>query len=289
MSIGRIGAARTCHGLVVILNITSSRADQIASCYVTVTCQCIGHDFYFTSGERFFGDETMWKQATMGAAALLIGGSMMVYAQQQPGNPTAPAATQPQQPAAQAPAAQQPPQNAGGWRQGGWRHVSPQDLAAFADARIAALHAGLELTADQEKNWPAFEQALRDMSKMRIARIEERQKRISEPRDQNQTPPNPIERLQRRADAMTTRGTALKHLADAAAPLYQSLDDAQKHRFLVLARVLRPHERHQAMWRGRFGDDERRGMDGEFRHHRFGDHDMRDQRRGAEEDYRGPL
>ena len=226
----------------------------------------------------------MWKQAAIGAAALLIGGSMMVYAQQQPGNPGA-------APAAQPPAAPQPVQPAPHvveWRQGGWRHASPQDLAAYADARIAALHAGLELTADQEKNWPAFEQALRDMSKMRIARIEERQKRMSEPRDQS-TPPNPIERLQKRADAMTTRGTALKHLADAAAPLYQSLDDAQKHRFLVLAHALRPHERHQTMWRGRFGDGERRGMEGEFGHHRFGDHDMRDLRRGAEEDYRGPL
>jgi zinc resistance-associated protein len=234
----------------------------------------------------------MWKQAAMGAAALLIGGSMMVYAQQQPGNPAAPAATQPQQPAAQPPAAQPPAQNAGEWRRGGWRHASPQDLAAFADARIAALHAGLELKADQEKNWPAFEQALREMSKMRIARIEERQRRMSEPRDQqpNQTPPNPIERLQKRADAMTTRGTALKRLADAAAPLYNSLDDAQKHRFLVLAHALRPHARRQAMWRGRFGDGERRrGMEGEFGHHRFGDHDMRDQRRGDQEDYRGPL
>ena len=231
----------------------------------------------------------MWKQAAIGAAALLIGGSMMVYAQQQPGNPGM--ASPPQPPAAQQPAAQQPAQNAG-WRQGGWRHTSPQDLAAYADARIAALHAGLELKADQEKNWPAFEQALREMSKMRIARIEERQKRMSEPRDQqpSQTPPNPIERLQKRADAMTTRGAALKRLADAAGPLYQSLDDAQKHRFMVLARVLRPHERHHEMWRGRSGDRmQRPGMEGEFGHHRFGDHGMRDQRRGEEEDYRGPL
>ena len=226
----------------------------------------------------------MWKQAAIGAAAMLIGGSMMVYVQQQPGNPGMVTAPQPPQAAPQ-----QPAQNVGGWRQGGWRHASPQDLAAYADARIAALHAGLELRADQEKNWPAFEQALRDMSKMRIARIEERQKRMSEPRDQQPTQLNPIERLQKRADAMTTRGTALKHLADAAAPLYQSLDDAQKHRFMVLARVLRPHERHHEMWRGRFGDGERRGMEGEFGHHGFGDHDMRDLRRGAEEDYRGPL
>ena len=35
-----------------------------------------------------------------------------------------------------------------------WR-PNAEDIAAFGDARIAALHAGLKLTAEQEKNWPA--------------------------------------------------------------------------------------------------------------------------------------
>ena len=34
---------------------------------------------------------------------------------------------------------------------------SPEDRAAFLDARIAALKAGLELSAEQEKNWPPLE------------------------------------------------------------------------------------------------------------------------------------
>ena len=34
---------------------------------------------------------------------------------------------------------------------------SAEDISAFMDARIAALKAGLRLTPDQEKNWPAFE------------------------------------------------------------------------------------------------------------------------------------
>jgi len=45
------------------------------------------------------------------------------------------------------------------------------DMAAFTDARIAALKAGLELTPDQAKNWPPFEQALRDMAQLRIQRM----------------------------------------------------------------------------------------------------------------------
>jgi hypothetical protein len=35
---------------------------------------------------------------------------------------------------------------------------------------------------------------------------------------------------------MGQRAAALKKLADAAGPLYKSLDDAQKHRFVMLAR-----------------------------------------------------
>ena len=41
------------------------------------------------------------------------------------------------------------------------RHrLSVADVSAFADARIAALKAGLQLTSDQAKNWPQFEQAV---------------------------------------------------------------------------------------------------------------------------------
>jgi hypothetical protein len=40
--------------------------------------------------------------------------------------------------------------------------MSAEDISAFGDARIAALHAGLKLTAEQEKLWPPVESALRD-------------------------------------------------------------------------------------------------------------------------------
>jgi hypothetical protein len=41
----------------------------------------------------------------------------------------------------------------------GYHRPSAADVSAFADARIAALKAGLQLTPDQAKNWPPFEQA----------------------------------------------------------------------------------------------------------------------------------
>jgi hypothetical protein len=108
-------------------------------------------------------------------------------------------------------------------------------MAAFTDARIAALKAGLELTPDQAKNWPPFEQALRDMAQLRIQRMQARQAG-------DQTPPaSPFDRLSRRADNMAKAGAALKKVADAGTPLFQSLNDDQKDRFKMLAHMLRPH------------------------------------------------
>ena len=120
-----------------------------------------------------------------------------------------------------------------------WR-PNAADITAFADARIAALHAGLELTPEQQKHWPAVESAMRDMAKQRAERFAARQ--------DAQKPADPIARMTRRAEAMESRGAALKKLATAAGPLYQSLNDAQKHRFVVLARLA---GRHGGGWYGR--------------------------------------
>src|SRR5580692_12315443 len=48
---------------------------------------------------------------------------------------------------------------------------SREDAGAFLEARIAALHAGLQLTPEQERLWPAFEQAYRERGKLRIAGV----------------------------------------------------------------------------------------------------------------------
>jgi hypothetical protein len=131
------------------------------------------------------------------------------------------------------------------------RKLSADDMRAFADARIAALHAGLALRSDQEKNWSPFEQALRTAAKDRIDRIQARQAA-----GDGQQASDPVERLKRLADAMSKRGAALKQIADTAAPLYQSLDDAQKNRFRILARF---GHHHHMRWRHRFeqrGDED---------------------------------
>jgi zinc resistance-associated protein len=153
--------------------------------------------------------------------------------------------------------AQQPMRDAAGEAAHRWR-PSAEDISAFTDARVAALRAGLKLTPVQEKNWPAFERAYRDMAKLRAERMKVRMdERASKANSQQQTDNvNPIERLQKRADAMTARGAALKHLADAAGPLYQTLDDGQKHRFVILSKL--GHHHRVAFGRMHHGDQAHR-------------------------------
>jgi zinc resistance-associated protein len=205
-------------------------------------------------------EENMLKPVVVAAAALAIAGSSIVYAQEHFGGP-------------------------GGYHDGGprfeHRHKpSAEDMAAFTDARIAALKAGLELTPDQAKNWPAFEQSLRDMAQLRIQRMQARAAREQAQQGQDGQPQGaPFERLGRRADNLAKVSAVLKRIADTGTPLYQSLNDSQKARFKKLARILRPHHHHmharneggQHGWRqGQgYGRDGAQGRQW-WRHHRFG-------------------
>ena len=189
----------------------------------------------------------MFKPVIAATAILAIAGSSLAYAQQRYGD-----------------------HDGDGQRGARFEHrhpVSPADLAAFTDARIAALKAGLELTPDQQKNWPAFEQALRDMAQLRMQRIEARQARMQQGGTQQGAAPQPaqgqngpFDRLAHRADAMAKTSAALKKVADTGAPLYQSLTDAQKERFKTLARALRPHPRRFAFNAQRDGGWRQHGM-----------------------------
>ena len=83
------------------------------------------------------------RKVVVGATALMLLASVYAYAQQPPGG-----------------------------RDGGRRwQPRAEDRAAFLDARLAALHAGLKLTPDQEKFWPDFEQAYRELAALRGERL----------------------------------------------------------------------------------------------------------------------
>jgi len=135
-----------------------------------------------------------WKTLLAGAAALMLAGSCLAQAQQSPA---------------------------------GAKRLPWEDRAPVVDARIAVLKAGLKLTPDQEKNWPTYEAALRNLAKLRVERYQETKSA------------NPVELLRQRAEDLSSASAALKQLADAEEPLFNSFDDAQKHRLATFARHAR--------------------------------------------------
>lgn len=119
----------------------------------------------------------------------------------------------------------------GGYGRGMMGRFSPEDMNAFIDAHIAAIHAGLKLSAEQEKLWPPVEEAMRNLARLRVSVMQGmRQSRGMMAND-------PVGFLRAMADRMGQGSEALRKLADAAAPLYATLDDAQKQRLQVLVRM----------------------------------------------------
>ncbi len=100
-------------------------------------------------------------------------------------------------------------------------------LVAQADARTARLKADLRLTPEQVKNWPGFESALHDIAKSRADRLVAFRAESAERKKSGDV----IEHLNGLAKFLGERSTDLKKLADAAQPLYASLDEQQKRRF----------------------------------------------------------
>ena len=49
--------------------------------------------------------------------------------------------------------------------------------------------------------------------------------------------PDPVTRLRDRAETMAATAAAMKKIADAADPLYKTLDDSQKRRLAILTRM----------------------------------------------------
>jgi hypothetical protein len=105
--------------------------------------------------------------------------------------------------------------------------LTASQMTDQAAARAAQLKADLRLTPDQDKNWSAFEVAVvetwKNQSQARLAW------RTAHAKQQDNA--NLIDDMRKEADEQIDRSNARKKLADAAQPLYTSLDDQQKRRF----------------------------------------------------------
>ncbi len=111
--------------------------------------------------------------------------------------------------------------------QEGVPQLTAEQIVANNDTLIDRIKKELSLTTDQEKNWGPFASAMHylghngaDRVNLRIARAK---------RD---PPDDIIEQMRNEAQFLVDRAADQRNVADAAEPLYASLDDRQKQIFI---------------------------------------------------------
>jgi hypothetical protein len=111
--------------------------------------------------------------------------------------------------------------------QEGEPQLTAEQIVANSDANIERIKAELKLTPEQEKNWTAFNSAMHylghngaDRLNLRIARAK---------RD---PPDDIIEQMRNEAQFLNDRAVDQRSVADAAEPLFASLNDKQKSHFI---------------------------------------------------------
>jgi hypothetical protein len=111
--------------------------------------------------------------------------------------------------------------------QNGAPQLTAEQIVANSDANIERIKAELNLTPEQEKNWTAFNSAMHylghngaDRLNLRIARA------------QRDPPDDIIEQMRNEAQFLDDRAVDQRNVADAADPLFTSLDAKQKAIFI---------------------------------------------------------
>ena len=121
--------------------------------------------------------------------------------------------------------------------QDGEPQLTAEQIVANSDANIERIKNELKLTPEQEKHWTGFNSAMHylghngaDRLNLRIARAK---------RD---PPDDIIEQMRNEAQFLNDRAVDQRNVADAAEPLFASLDDRQKAIFIA-EMVRLSHER----------------------------------------------
>lgn len=105
--------------------------------------------------------------------------------------------------------------------------LTANQMTDRAEARTAQMKVDLNLTADQDKNWSAFASAMQDMNKKQA----DRRIALRDARAQQHGTFDALDDMRKAADSQIERSNDRKKLADAAQPLYASLNEQQKSRF----------------------------------------------------------
>jgi hypothetical protein len=105
--------------------------------------------------------------------------------------------------------------------------LTAEQIVSNSDANIERIKKELNLSPEQEKHWSAFNSAMHylghngaDRLKLRVARA------------QRDPPDDIIEQMRNEAQFLNDRAVDQRNVADAAEPLFASLDDKQKQTFI---------------------------------------------------------
>ena len=121
--------------------------------------------------------------------------------------------------------------------QNGEPQLTAEQIVANSDANIDRIKAELKLTPEQEKNWTAFNSAMHYLGHNGADRLNLRVARA-----QRDPPDDIIEQMRNEAQFLNDRAVDQRNVADAAEPLFVSLDDKQKVVF-IQEMVRLSHER----------------------------------------------
>ncbi|MGY8678468.1 Spy/CpxP family protein refolding chaperone [Bradyrhizobium sp. UFLA05-153] len=121
--------------------------------------------------------------------------------------------------------------------QNGAPQLTGEQIVANSDSYIERIKTELNLTPDQEKHWYGFSSAMHYLGHNGAERLNLRIARAK--RD---PPDDIIEQMRNEAQFLIDRAADQRNVADAAEPLYSSLDDKQKEVF-IQEMVRLSHER----------------------------------------------
>lgn len=121
--------------------------------------------------------------------------------------------------------------------QTGAPQLTAEQIVATSDANIERIKKELNLTPEQEKHWAGFNSAMHYLGNNGADRLNLRVARAK--RD---PPDDIIEQMRNEAQFLNDRAVDQRNVADAAEPLFSSLDDKQKAVF-IQEMVKLSHER----------------------------------------------
>jgi hypothetical protein len=111
--------------------------------------------------------------------------------------------------------------------QDGAPQLTAEQIVSNSDSYVDRIKKELNLTPDQEKNWGSFASAMHYLGHNGAERLNLRIARA-----QRDPPDDVIEQMRNEAQFLVDRAADQRNVADAAEPLYASLDDKQKQLFI---------------------------------------------------------